>query len=55
MDNPKQVIGEESYSPALLMVKIPRAELGDSGTQLWKNVQGLSEKGRRLRTITKTK
>jgi hypothetical protein len=37
---------EESCSPALLAVKIPHAEPGDSRTHLWSKGQGQTKRGR---------
>jgi len=39
---------EESRSPALLAVKIPQAEPGDTRTQLQSKGQGQTGRGRRL-------
>ena len=41
-----KTIGEESCSLALLVVKIPCAETGNTRTRLWRKGQGQSERGR---------
>jgi hypothetical protein len=41
-----KTIGEESCSVALLVVKIPHVEMGDTRTQLWRKGQGERERGR---------